>query len=405
MRAVHVYPTFVPSLREGITRNVHDLVERLPGHGIETRLEAPEATLEQLNNRVTHLTRGFQAHEVVASALEDESVDVVHYHVSFPAMGLFAGLARARAPDPSTPLVLHVWNAHYEAQDVHGTPDGTEVLQHRLFNGPRVARAALASGDGLVVSSRYQAHQLRQLGLDGRISVVPNGVDTDAFQPATETAKQQAREAFGLGEGPVVLYYGHLSTWKGVVHLVDALPRLFERAPETSMLISHTAYGDDDWLTDRLAKLGVDDRVTVVGPQDPSELQAAADIGVVPATAPIGTACHPNVLLEHQAAGLPVVASRVGSIPEVVTHGVTGLLVDPADPSALAQGLGMLAEDPAWREQMGQAARRRIEARFTWDQAAEGIQACYQGLLPSQPTSSVPVDRPARPSRPAAVER
>ena len=96
-----------------------------------------------------------------------------------------------------------------------------------------------------------------------------------------------------------------------------------------------------------------------------------------PATAAVGTACHPNVVLEYQSAGVPIVASRVGSIPEALQDGRTGLLAAPGDARDLATRLATLLSDDATRAGLGRAARARAEREFGWD----GVATRYQAVL------------------------
>jgi starch synthase len=84
-----------------------------------------------------------------------------------------------------------------------------------------------------------------------------------------------------------------------------------------------------------------------------------------------------TVPAEAGAIGIPVVASLVASLPEVVEDGVTGLLVTPGDPAALRNAVGALLRDPAQRERLGRAAQHRVSDRFTWDRAAEVALAAY----------------------------
>lgn len=394
MRAVHVYPTYVRSLAEGITRNVHDLHRALDETGVDAVLDAPRVDLEELNDHTRHVTKGWEAQRVALGALEDPDVDVVHYHVGVPVTGLMARLARARA-DASTPLVLHVWNAVYDPGEVNGGVGLRQRLVHRLLNGSTPARAGIGGADALVVPSHLQVDQLGARRDDRPVRVIPNGVDTDAFAPAGPARQSEAREELDVHGDPTFLYYGHLSPWKGVDTLVEALPQLLDEHPASRCLLAHTPYGDGGReLRDRLEELGVRDRVRLAGVTDVSDLLAAADVAVLPQRASVGTACHPNVLLECMAGGLPVVASRVGSIPEVVDDGVHGLLVPPGDPAALGQALSRLAGDPSLRRKLGREARRRVEDRFTWPTVADDLEAFYEDLLsetrPDPPTRKPP---------------
>lgn len=381
MRAVHIYPTYVRSLAEGITRNVHDLCRALDRTSVDVRLDAPRVDLDDLNAHTAHLTKGWEAHRRALEALRDPDVDVVHYHVGVALTGVMARLARARA-ETDTPLVLHVWNAAYMPAQVHGKVGLLPRATHRLLNGIRPAQAGVNGADALVLPSDFQARQLSEHVDDRPLGVIPNGVDTERFSPALPRARGRARQDFDVHGHPTVLYYGHLSPWKGADTLLDALPAFFEQHPEARLLLAHTSYGNGgDRVRSRLEELGVREHVRLVGVTSVPRLHAAADVAVLPTVSPVGTACYPNVLLECMSAGLPVVASRVGSIPEVVDDGVNGVLVPPGEPSAIAGALSGLIDDPRRRRRIGYRAREETLERFRWGRIAANVEAFYDRIL------------------------
>lgn len=373
----------------------------LAASGRKVELRTRSVPLERLNHRFTHAFQGRKAHALLVEALDEADADLIHYHVNIPLMGVFARRARRNHPSGRAPILIHVWNAVYRRGDAAGDSRFFDALPHGVFNGPAAARAGLKNADAVVVSSDFQHRQLREAGYRGTLFTVPSGVDLSTFRPAGEGERRRARQAVGLGDGVVMLYYGHLSSWKGVRHLVEALPSVLRDAPDASVLISHTAYGrEEKTLRHRIQALGLAGRVIVRGPNDAATLLAAADLCVAPSVAAVGTACYPNVILESMAAGLPVVASRVGPIPEIVEHGVNGLLVPPADPPALAGALVRLATDADLRRRMGRAGRVAAEGRHDWNRVARRVGALYDFLLEGRrgrtgaPMPSPPIGRP-----------
>jgi glycosyltransferase involved in cell wall biosynthesis len=106
---------------------------------------------------------------------------------------------------------------------------------------------------------------------------------------------------------------------------------------------------------------------------------AVADIAVVPSVIDSKGNVDglPNSLLEAMAAGQAIVASRVAGIPDVITDGVTGILVPPGDPAALREALTRLAQDPARRAELGAFAADRASRHLTWDRVAATLEECY----------------------------
>lgn len=377
MRVRHIHAGHVGSGTEGITRNVEGLWRALVHRGVDAQLDTNSVPLERLNRRTAHAANGRAAHGLLKRALRDPNVDLVHFHVNIALMGAFARLARRRWM--RTPLIVHLWNAVYRRGQTHGRAPLRDRFVHRLFNGPRAARVGLRGASAVLVSSGFQHDQLRDAGYEGPVRVVPNGIDVSALRPATAQERTDARERLGVGGTPTLLYYGHLSHWKGVDTFLHALPSFFREHPEADALLSHTAYGRGGAaLRHKLQQLGIEHRVRILGPNHVPRLLAASDVAVVPLVAAVGTACHPNVLLECLAGGLAVVASRVGTVPEVVDHGESGLLFRPGDPADLSRHLSVLAADPALRRRLGAAGRRRIESRFNWESSARLVEGVYR---------------------------
>lgn len=392
MTVVHTYATFVPTLVEGISKNIDGLCRALRRNGVPTVLDAPAVALADLNER-RHLVRlGRDAGRRAAVAAADPSTDLVHFHVSLPSMARFAAAAR-RTPN-GAPVLLHAWNAFRQGPVPAAVPRLDRAL-HRVANGALAARWGLAGPGQAVVSSEFQRRQLDAIGWPGRTHVVPNGVDLERNRPAGPEDRARARRELGLGDGPVLLYYGHTSPWKGLGTLLDALPAVLAQEPRAQAVLALTAYGGPaPWVHERIRRAGLQGRIVVRGTSHVPSLHAAADAAAVPSLAEVGTACHPNVLLECMAAGVPVVASRVASIPEVVAHRRNGMLAAPGDAADLAGRLLELATDERLRRRLGDAARRTMEAGYGWDAVARRMQAVYRLVAPGTP-------KPARVGVPA----
>lgn len=403
MNIPHFYANFVPSLREGISRNIQALLTALQRAGEDVTLEAPTARLRHLNHRSTYLINGFLNHKMLIETLKDPHVDLAHQHVSIASMGLFAQLARVRTRT-RIPVVLHAWNAVQRREDVHGPIPYKERIYHKVFNNRVAARFGIHGAPAVIVSSQFQARQLQNAGHRGAVFVIPNGVDTKTFRPASFLERAMAKQDLGVADADLVaLYYGHLTAWKGVETFLESLPAFFMEHPGAKALISHTAYGHGDAkLHANLRALGIQDRVVVHGPQHVPTLLAAADIAVLPPLAAVGTACHPNVLLECLAAGVPVVASKVGSIPEAIDDNRTGLLFQPGKTDDLVRNMLLLAGDKNLRVALGHAARADALSRFHWDMVAQRIRDLYE-LVVDANIQGVPLPLDATEETPDAI--
>jgi glycosyltransferase involved in cell wall biosynthesis len=233
---------------------------------------------------------------------------------------------------------------------VHGT-DVNVVLGSGAAR--RIAAHVLPLADALVAVSRPLADQLVELGVaPDRVHHVTNGVDSSLFFP-----RDRAEERAGLdvpGDARVVLFVGRVEPQKGIGELLDAFERLRARVPRAMLVLVGDCARRSDVLA-RAARWG--SSVRVLGPQPPESVASwmgACDVLALPSWAE-GT---PNVVLESLACGRPVVATRVGGIPDILHDDRAGLLVPPRDPRALADALAS-ALHATWDENVVRACGPR----------------------------------------------
>jgi glycosyltransferase involved in cell wall biosynthesis len=236
-------------------------------------------------------------------------------------------------------------------------------------------RRLLLSADRLpCVSEATRA----QLGGDERAVVLHDGL---AVAPA-RAPREQARAALELpADAFVCAILGRISSWKGQDVLIRALAE--PGGEDTIALVAGDPWtGEERRLDDLRAlarSLGVAGRVRFAGFRpDVENVYGAADVVAVPSTQPDPL---PNSALEAAAAGCCVVAAAHGGLPEIVSDGMSGRLVTPGDPVALAAALGALRADPAQRERLGVAAAADVRERFAPGRFLERAQALYDELL------------------------
>ncbi len=238
-------------------------------------------------------------------------------------------------------------------------------------------RLHLRCMDHVVCVSDGQARKVRRAGVPpNRVSVIRNSARLSAFAGDPDPAARGKLLAYfpaGADIRRVVVAAGRFSPEKGFDVLLDAAAMALRADPHAGLVV----FGDGDLrplLEAQIARLNLAERVRLPGfIADLDHLLPAADIVALPSH----SEGLPNVLLEAAAAGVPVVATRVGGVPEVVTDGETGLLVPPADPAALAAALGRLLADEPCQRRFGAAGRRAMHAGFTF--AAQA--AAYADLL------------------------
>jgi glycosyltransferase involved in cell wall biosynthesis len=233
--------------------------------------------------------------------------------------------------------------------------------------------------DRLIVPSASIVAKVRAEGRGGAsFSVIPNGVDLARFDlPAGVCA---LRREFGIpGGAPLLGVVARLEPEKGHRYLIEAMPAILRGAPETWLVI--VGEGSLDGELRSLASAlpaPARDRVIFTGRrEDVAAITTEIDVAVLPSL----REAQGISILEAMARRKPVVASAVGGIPEVLTNGLDGLLVPPADPAGLADACIRLACSPQLRVRMGEAGRATVEARFSLDAMVRQIEEVYDEEL------------------------
>lgn len=269
----------------------------------------------------------------------------------------FAALELAR--ERGIPAILEVNSPLIEEQSLH-----RELVDRGAAE--QVARRAFASASALVAVSRGVAEWLDEFpAARGRIHVIPNGVDPGRFPPA----RPEAERPFTLG------FVGSLKPWHGLGLLAEAFALLHRRDPRARLIV----VGDGperERLELDLAKRGVADATRLVGAVPPAVVPkwlARMDAGIAPYPLTSRFYFSPLKVLEYMAAGLPVVASRIGQIAELVGEGRSGILCPAGDAVALADAVDALRRDPALRARLGAAGREAARRRHSWDAVVRSI--------------------------------
>ncbi len=376
MKLLLLTQRFPPALG-GVENHVWHLGQGLIAHGDEVEVittdlrkdipfERLEAETENFSFPV-HRLRAIKAAPLphalgnVAPAMLRQvlsgSWDIIHAHAYgyFPTFVAATGRFLGRSALVITP---------------HSDP-GRPSLEKRVFD-TFVPIVTLKRADRVVALTHLEARYLESLGVAGdRIVVIPNGVDIDEFLPPSEGLRQ--------GDGTTVLFAGRCyPQQKGLETLMRATSLL----PAEARV--HVRIVGEDWggyaVVGGMAKsLGIEDRVTLVGRLERAQVVEEfhrADLFVLPSLFD----SFPIVLLEAMAAGLPVVATSVGGIPEVVEDGRTGLLVEPGNPQALSAALERLAQAPSVRKEMGRRGRERARL-FSWEQIVLRTRQVYEDAI------------------------
>jgi glycosyltransferase involved in cell wall biosynthesis len=314
--------------------------------------------IESAGTRVRTLgAKGYRPRDILvaARALEKMKPDVLHTH------GHFAGvLGRAAAWWSDVPVAVH----HLHTIDT--------TLRDRHL---RLERFLARLTNRILCCSRAVSEHARQVLRvpEALVVIVPNGVD-----PPPVVDRDSALERLGRPPAPILGCLGSLTPHKGQAVLLRALDRLPGDRPLPTVVFIGT--GPERASLESLAAGPTRPaRVLFLGERlDARALLPAFDLLVVPSTAREGLGL---AAIEAMDAGVPVVASRVGGLPEVVDDRRTGLLVPPGDPVALAAAIGELLDRPELRRVMGAQGRLRVEESFRAAAMARRVEEVYEEAI------------------------
>jgi glycosyltransferase involved in cell wall biosynthesis len=275
---------------------------------------------------------------------------------------------------------FHTSRAHSMAPFARGFGSTLVVTRRMDYRPNRVFAPYLYNRavDGVVAISGGVADSLAAAGVDRqRITVVNSGVNCEHFRPPTIQERADARDALGISDGELLISaVGALEQRKGHRYLIEAIGALVRKenlVKVRCLIAGQGAIGP--LLQNEVALLRRADRIKLIGRiDDPRELLWASDIFTMPSLKEgLGVAA-----LEAMASALPVIASDVGGLREVVVPERTGIIVPPANTDAIASAIKRLAESAELRAQMGAAARARAVENYSMEQMAARTLALYR---------------------------
>jgi len=300
-----------------------------------------------------------------ARFLRTERIQIMHSYNFYS--NIFAIPAARMA---GVPVVL----ASIRDRGVYLTP-AKKILQRSICS---LADRILVNADSIhdwLLEENYPAAKIR---------VIKNGIDMSLYEKPSQ--RSELRKQFGIpADAPLIIMLSRLDPKKGLVDFINAAAQINKLHPDAFFLIAGenlvSKAGDLSHDADyhlKLAQLveahGMNDKIIFAGHRsDVPQILAEATVSVLPSHSE-GLS---NTLLESMAAGVPVVATRVGGNPELVIEGVTGLLVPPQEPRILANAIAQLLNDKALARKMGERARQIASKEFSMTRMVQLTQEMY----------------------------
>lgn len=293
--------------------------------------------------------------------------DLVHVHVSVP-MGDIAGFLYAKKKNK--PLIV---TTHLDVGSYKGV-----IIKSFYYLYCKLITKLLSRADTIISPSEYY---INEAGVSekyrNKIVVIPNGINIEDFD--VPYSKEECREKLALSSPErILLCVGNLEPRKGFDILLKAMPKILKNVQDTKLVFVGNGIMSDV-LKSLADNLGIFEHIKFAGFVDESKkvlYYKSADIFVHPSIYEI----FGIVNLEAMACGVPIVASKVGGIPDVVKNGENGLLVPPRDSEALADAIIHLLENEDIRVKMGKNGRKKVE-NYSWKRIAEETEKLYEGLI------------------------
>jgi glycosyltransferase involved in cell wall biosynthesis len=366
---LHIYKDYFPPVIGGVERHINQLVNG-------TRDDYSIRVLVA-NTRARTEIEIIDGVEVVKAAswgrfasaplcpgfpklLKKYAADILHFHCPNPTGDLSYLLAN---PPGKVVVTYH--------SDVIRQKWAMGVYGFFLKKFLDRARVVLPTSPNYIDSSPYLSR------VRARCTVVPLGIDAPRFQKTPERTARAAQLREMAGGLPVILFVGRLRYYKGLVFLIEAMPRINAHL----LIVGEGPEAENIRKTARLFK--VENRVTLLGSLPDSDLPAcyyAADLFCLPSH--LRSEAYGIVQLEAMACGLPVVSCNIKTgVPFVNRNGETGLVVPPASPAKLAEAINRLLGNAPLRKQLGENARNRVLAEFDLPVMIQKVKKVYKEAL------------------------
>jgi glycosyltransferase involved in cell wall biosynthesis len=299
--------------------------------------------------------------------VENYKIDLIHSCFAFPG-GCAGSLIKELT---GIPLVLSLRGFDILTEPSIGYGARLDAIFDSLF------RRSLTIADIVTANSNYMMDQSLSLGTkQEKCVLVPRGVDINLFCPATEKSVMDRNR----GGGPVILCVRHLVAKNGIEYLINAARIVVDEWPEAKFVFcgrEEPSYRHE--LQKRVVALELESHVSFTGFVPHRELVnyfRICDLTVIPSVIEAAG----NVILEAMACAKPVIGSNVGGIPDYISDGETGFLVESMNPRALAERILQLLNDQGLTMRMGAAGRKRVEDQYRFDMMISKIVAIYESV-------------------------
>ena len=368
-------------LTEAISKNFYNLSEELvnQGHQVTSlspvKIQAPTKSRQVIYSK----EHSYESKAMVLKNIKrlgrfikkyQDRFDAIHIHAGFL---LEAYLLNKYLKDIKKPVFITIWQPHLEKKEFFRSINllfkrPKDYLYHFTLNSflPKgfFSKKIKNTYTNIIVSSEYQKNQLKNLP----IQVIPNGLKESEL-------KQKIKDK----PAPEILYIGHFTPFKGTESLIEAVKHTKKKYPQTKLTLAWSGYGSKKRITNLLNKYKLQDNVILKNKIEVYEELVKNDFLIIPYQSTIGTSHYHNVLIEAMSTGTPILASRLGSIPEIVIDKKTGIFINPKKPMEIAKAITQTFENKELRSEISKNSIKLFQNKFLVKNVAKQHIDLYNG--------------------------
>lgn len=309
--------------------------------------------------------------------------DVIHGHSGYSMLALITGISAKTSNLPSIHSI-------YCPIQVAG---GNVV---KLFSNKILSKFYFSQVDKIIAVTGNVRYSLTNAGVtENRIAEIPLGINTELYNP--NVSADDVREGYTIDpDQPTLMYVGNLTIQKGLSVLIDALNIVAKEIPNIKLLMvlnmpleryENPGRLDVDMglifeIKEKIEHYELDDNIILLGLLDNMpQVMAASDVFITPFLNTVGIVDYPTSLLEAMAVGKPVIATKVGGIPEIVKHKENGILVEPNNVDELIDAIMYMLENKEEAENMGKEGAKVISEKFRLEIVVDELERIYEEVI------------------------
>jgi len=332
----------------------------------------------------------------LSKALDDDEIDIINWHATGPLSLNYVWRLKNRLKKG---VVLSLHGGFVSFRDISNLRIKEVLSLYKFWNNILYSMCP-----SFVIKRMMQLHQIRtiitlseslkscleKIGIEeSKMTVIPSGVDLNEFQPTKREDLYNHKKELGFDEDPIILYFGHFSSFRGIDTLISAMPLIRTGIPKAKLLLlarrsakfPEDALTENSWLKRNSSKeksikllSGVQTRETLI------KYLALSDVVVLPFKFWPQVEC-PLTILEAMAMGKPVISTCIGTVPEIIHHGVNGVLVRPGDINAISKAVIAILNGKDLSMRIGKAAREHIERFYDWNIITQRTEGVFRNIL------------------------